>query len=263
MDECAQPEWEIGVPTYRFIASLLCMLLPAVALADAPAFDRPGFAFATSTLPTGTFDWEQGLPDLQSDSRAGVHSTLYAADTTVRFGLIETLEVQFSSAAWNRLDLRSARTSTRTQGVGDSGLALKWAPELANKDVSLAVLGGVTFATGDAAFTNGRPIYSAGATIARDLGAGRAVTMYANVNRSGGTNTWTLAPSFSFALTDQIGGYVELGRTFGGGASSTMAGAGLTWLLHERVQFDIYERHGITSGSPDRQAGFGISVFWN
>jgi hypothetical protein len=228
-------------------------MLPAVALADAPAFDRPGFAFATSTLPPSSWDWEQGLPDLQRDSADGVRSTIYSADTTLRFGVMPTLEVQVSASPWNRLDVRA----------GDSGFAVKWAPALANKELSLAFLGGVTFDTGAAAFANGRPSYSLGATIGRDLGAGRAITLYTNVNRSGGANTWTLAPAFGFPLTEQLAGYVEAGRIAGGGVSSTLAGGGLTWLLHDRVQFDVYARHGVTSSSPDLQAGFGICVFWN
>ena len=238
-------------------------MLPAAALADAPAFDRPGFAFATSTLPPGSFDWEQGLPDLQRDSTAGVRSTIYSADTTLRFGVAPTLEVQVSGSPWNRIEVRAAGTSSQTQGAGDSGFALKWAPALASKDLALAFLGAVTFDTGAAAFTNGRPVYSFGTTIGRDLGAGRTVTLYANVTRSGGANTWTIAPSLEFPLTEQIGGYVEVGRSAGDGTSSTLAGGGLTWLLHDRVQFDVYARHGVTSSSPDLQAGFGICVFWN
>jgi len=74
--------------------SIIFLFLPATALADAPAFDRPGFAFATATLPPGSMDWEQGFPDLQRDETDGVRSTLYAANTTLRFGVTPTLEVQ-------------------------------------------------------------------------------------------------------------------------------------------------------------------------
>ena len=243
--------------------SIIFLFLPATALADAPAFDRPGFAFATATLPPGSMDWEQGFPDLQRDETNGVRSTLYAANTTLRFGVTPTLEVQVSGSPWNRLDTRAGGMTTQTQGAGDSGFAVKWAPALANKELSLAVLGAVTLDTGAAAFTNGHPVYSLGATIGRDLGAGRTVTLYTNVGRSDGANTWTIAPAFGFPLTEQIGGYVEAGRIAAGGASSTLAGGGLTWLLHDRMQLDIYARSGLTSGSPDLQAGFGICLSWN
>jgi hypothetical protein len=239
---------------------LLCAQL---AHADAPAFDRPGIAFAASVLPAGMFDWEQGLPDLTHNSTDGVRSTFYTADTRLRFGLGSTLEIQLAGSLWNRLDMRAAGISSNSEGAGDTAIALKWAPALSSKGVTLAVLGAVTFDTGSAAFTNGRPIYSLGATIARDMGAGRSIGFYANVDHSGNTNTWTLSPTFSFPISGSLGGYVEAGRVFGSGASSTVAGGGLTLLVHNRVQLDVYARHGFTSSSPDVQAGFGVSVYWN
>ena len=249
----------------RFFRNPIALLLlgPAVAFADVPAFDRPGFAFASSTLPAGTWDLEQGLPDLQRDNSEGVHSTLYGADTTLRWGLTRNVEVQLTGSAWNRLDMRAAGVSTRSEGMGDTGIAIKWAPTLPSKDLTLAILGGVTFATGDRAFTNGQASYALGATLARDLGAGRSLGLYANLNRSGGASTWTLAPSFNFSINEQVGAFVEAGRVFGGGTSSTLVGGGVTWLLHERVQLDLYERRGVTSRNPDEQAGFGVSIYWN
>lgn len=247
----------------HLLAGLLWLLLPSTARAAAPEFDRPGIAFATSTLPAGAFDWEQGLPDVQRDDAGGVRSTLYSADTTLRFGLTSTFELQLGGAAWNRLDTRSAGVGTHSEGGGDTKIAVKWAPALTSRDVSIAFLAGVTEATGAAAFSNGRPQYSLGATIGRDLGAGRALAMYANVNRSGGTTTWTFSPNYSFPLTDGVGGYVEAGRTFGGGATGTVAGGGLTWLLYKRVQLDVFGLRGMSGQSPDVQAGIGISAFWH
>ena len=239
------------------------LLLCAIAAhADTPAFDRPGISFATSVLPAGSFDWEQGLPDYVHDDAGGLRSTAYIADTTVRIGLTSTFEVQVAGSAWNRLDLRYAGMSAHSEGAGDTKLALKWAPALASKDVTLAMLGSVTFATGAPAFTNGRCIYSLGATIARDLGDGRSLAFYANVDHSGGEDTWTLSPNFGFPISGNLGGYIEAGHTFGGGASSTVAGGGLTWLLRDRVQLDVYGLRGLTTRSPDVQAGFGVSVFF-
>jgi hypothetical protein len=244
------------------VSGLLCMLVPVAARADAPAFDRPGIAFSPAVLPAGSFDWEQGLPDLQYDNTDGIRSTFYTADTTVRLGLTSTLEAQVAGSLWNRLDLRAAGMASQVAGAGDTRLALKWVPALSIKDLSLGVLGSLTMDTGSAAFTNGRPIYSLGAVLGRDLGAGRSMAAYANVDHSGGSNVWTLSSNLGFPIRGNVGGYVEAGRVFGGGISSTVAGGGLTWLLHERVQFDLYARRGLTSRSPDLQAGFGFSVFW-
>jgi hypothetical protein len=241
---------------------LLLLLLPVAAHADAPSFDRPGISFSPAVLPAGSFDWEQGLPDLQYDNTGGIHSRFFTADTTLRLGLTSTMEAQLAGSLWNRLDLRAAGTKSRVEGTGDTKLALKWAPALSIKDLSFALLGAVTLDTGSAAFTNGRAIYSLGAVLGRDLGSGRSIAAYANVDHSGSSNVWTLSSNFGFPIRENLGGYVEAGRVFGGGTSSTVAGGGLTWLLRERVQFDLYGRRGLTSSSPDLQAGFGISVFW-
>ena len=251
-----------GLRKYLLIPSFLCVLLPVAAHADAPSFDRPGISFSPAVLPAGSFDWEQGLPDLQYDNTDGVRSRFYTADTTLRLGLTSTLEVQLAGSLWNRLDLRVAGMTSHAEGAGDAKLALKWVPTLSIKDVSLGILGSATADTGSTAFTNGRPIYSLGAVLGRDLGSGRSIAAYANVDHSGGSNLWTLSSDFGFPIRGNLAGYIEVGRAFGGGSSSTVAGGGVTLLLHERIQFDLYGRSGLTSGSPDLQAGFGISVFW-
>ncbi len=241
-------------------ASLLAFVQPC--LADAPPFDRPGIGFASAVLPAGSFDWEQGLPDLQRDSGGGVRTTTYTADTLFRFGLTSTLELQLSGSPWNRTTIHAPGIHAHADGAGDTALGLKWAPALANKQWTLAFLGSVNFDTGSAAFTNGRTVTSLGAAATRDLGDGRSLELYANDAHAGGADTWTFSANYGFPIHGNFGGYIETARVAGGGTSSSFAGAGITWLLHERVQFDLYVDSGLTSRSPDLLAGFGISVFW-
>ncbi len=230
--------------------------------ASAPPFDRPGIAFATSTLPVGSFDWEQGVPDVVHDNTGGVRTTLYSSDTILRYGLMPTLEVQVGGSLWNRLDAHGINVDHRSTGSGDTTIAAKWAPTLKSDNVTIAFLGAITLDTGTSAFTNGRPIYSLGTTVSRDLQAGRAIAAYLNASNNGGSTTWTFSPNISFPVTSNIGAYVEAGRTVGGDAAGTVAGGGMTWLLHDRVQFDIYGLRRIQGHAPDLQAGLGVSVFW-
>jgi hypothetical protein len=242
--------------------SALAMFFAPLARADAPAFDRPGISFSTSVLPAGSFDWEQGLPDMERDHGDGVWTTTQSAGTNFRFGLGNDLEMQLSSSLWNRLDQHDAVSSSRLTGVGDTKVSLKWAPSLASKDWSLAVLGGVSFDTGTAAFSNGQQVTSLGATVARDLGGNRSFAAYANVDHSGGADTWTLSTNYGFPLAGNFAGYVEAGRSFGTGTPASVAGGGVTWLFHDRLQLDVYARCGLTAESPDLQAGTGISLYW-
>jgi hypothetical protein len=240
----------------------LALLGAPAAWADAPAFDRPGISFSTSVLPAGTFDWEQGLPDLERDHGDGVWSTSQSAGTNFRFGLGNELELQLSGSPWNRLDQHDATSSQRLSGAGDTRVSLKWAPALASKDWSLAVLGGVSFDTGSAAFSNGQQVASLGATVARDLGANRSLAAYANVDHSGGADTWTLSANYGFPLGGNFAGYVEAGRSFGTGMPASVAGGGVTWLVRDRLQLDLYARWGLSNESPDLQAGAGVSLYW-
>ncbi|MFC3567732.1 transporter, partial [Xanthomonas dyei] len=58
---------------------------------DAPAFDRPGIPFAAEVLQPGAFAWEQGLPDASTDRADGQRTTLYTADTVLRFGVSDSM----------------------------------------------------------------------------------------------------------------------------------------------------------------------------
>ncbi|HTD29204.1 MAG TPA: transporter [Xanthomonadaceae bacterium] len=252
-------------PAIRMVLPLSALLYTQFAHADdyVPQFDRPSISYAPSVLPARSFDWEQGLPDFQHFNIDGVRSTTYNADTELRFGLGSSLELQVAGTPWNELDVHSAGFSSSVEGAGDTSLALKWAPTMPIKSLSFAMLGKVTFDTGSAAFSNGRAIYSLAAATSSDLGGSRSLGFYANVDHSGSVNTWTLSPNFNFPISGNLSGMVEAGRIFGGGVpSSTVVGGALSWLLRNRVQFDVFARRGLTSSSPDYQGGFGISVFW-
>ena len=240
----------------------LLLACTATARADAPPFDRPSFSFAPATLPAGSFDWEQGLPDMERDSDGGVRTTTYTADAVLRYGLTSNLEVQLHTSPWNRMTVRAGALHASVEGAGDSALGIKWAPSLDSKTWTLAILGLVSFDTGSAAFTNGHTVTSLGVAATRDLGDGRSLEFYANDDHGAGRNTWTLSANYGFPIRGDIGGYVETARVAGNGNSASLVGGGIVWLLHDRLQFDLYADGGLTSRSPDLLAGFGVSLFW-
>jgi len=243
-------------------ACLLAYAIAPAAWADAPAFDRPGMGFAPAVLPAGSFDWEQGLPDIERDSDGGVRSTTLSADTLFRFGLASTLELQLAGSPFNRTTVRGAGLRAHATGAGDTAIALKWAPALDSKTNALALLGAVSFDTGSDAFTNGTTVASFGMAASHDLGGNRSLGFYANVDHGGGLSTWTASASLGFPVHGDLGGYVEFARIAGGGSSSSLAGTGLAWTLHDRVQLDASVDVGLTRHSPDWLAGVGVSVFF-
>lgn len=236
--------------------------MPAFADDAAPSFDRPGFGFASSVLPAGSFDWEQGLPDMERDSAGSAHSTLYTADTEIRVGIGSNLELQLHASPWNEFDFHAPGISGSVTGAGDTALGVKWAPSLSSKNWTLGVLGQVSFDTGSDNFTAGHTVTTLAVEATRDLGGSHTLAFNATVNLGGGQTTWSTAANFGFPIQGNFSGYVQAGHFGGGGINSSLAGAGLVWLVGNRVQFDLGANAGLSNRSPDYQAGFGVSVFF-
>jgi hypothetical protein len=251
-------------------SALLVSLLfcGAVHAQDAPpdiAFDRPGIGFAASTLPRGGVALEAGLPSFSRDrDDAGVLTTQYSADITLRIGLAEHLELQAFTSPWNHLRVapRDAPAG-RSSGAGDVGVGLKVALPLSSEKHAVALLASTTFATGSRDFSEGATQYALGASYEYDFDDRWTGALYANVTRGGSEDSVTWAPSVSFAATETVSTYLELGFTDTHGEPSTrIAGAGVTWMVKPRVQLDASFDVGLNDDSPDVQAGLGVSVYF-
>lgn len=236
---------------------------------DAPpdiAFDRPGIGFAASTLPRGGVALEAGLPSFSRDrDDAGVLSTQYSADINLRIGLAEHLELQAFTSPWNHLRVAPRDApAERSSGAGDVGVGLKVALPLSSEKHAVALLATTTFATGSRDFSEGATQYALGASYEYDFNDRWTGALYANVTRGGSENSITWAPSVSFAATDTVSTYLEVGFTDAHGEPSTrIAGGGVTWMVAPTVQLDASFDVGLDDDSPDTQAGLGISVYFD
>lgn len=242
---------------------LSLLMACAAAHAETVSFDRPGIAFSTATLASGTFAIEQGLPDVVHDSGGGEQATLYSAGTVLRVGLTPATEIQLGTALFNRLETDTSAGKSSTNGYGDSSVALKARLPSASDSFSWAVLGGIGLDTGEDAFTAGATQYSLGLTGSWDLSDTLAFVLYTNADRLHGENIWTFSPSLSFSLNDRLSAYVQAGASFVDGSEDYLAGAGLAWMLTPRVQLDLYADGGLTADSTDLMAGFGVSVYFD
>jgi hypothetical protein len=241
------------------------VVIAAYAHADGPAFDRPGIAFAPSTLPASSFAWEQGLPDFQQDRSNGVTQRVYAASTRLRYGMTDRWEVQLAVPLFERIDTTGSGQAFAAAGAGDLAAALKLSLTSGTGPFSMALLGTVSVPTARRDLGNGSEQYSFGATAGWSLSSSQSVAFYANVDVLNGDATWTLSPNWSFALSESFGGYLEAGYQSGnarGQADNAVAGGGLTWMVRPNVQLDIYGLGGLTKASTDLAAGCGVSVFF-
>jgi hypothetical protein len=245
-----------------FSCALLACAGTLPVLADAPDFDRPGAGFATSVLPAWTVALEQGLPTYQRQNDGGLVSSQYTADTIWRLGLGGMTELQLGGSVWNQLFTHGVGPRTQTEGRGDSSLALKVVPA-GEGSFSWGMLGQITFADGDRAFTNGARKYTLGTTVQWQPSETYATTLFLNVDRLRGKNTWTLAPNFNFQLNKKLMVYLEsdLIRDPVDG-DELLGGGGVALMLGERTQIDAHVLHRLGTHGPDLVTGLGVAVFF-
>ncbi len=221
---------------------------------DAPAFDRPGIPFAAEVLRPGAFAWEQGLPDASTDRSGGQRITQYTADTVLRLGLSQHVELQLGSDSYNW----QHGGGERVRGGGDSHFGLKVALPSQSDSFHWAALGSYSVPTGSPAFSDGYA-RELGVTASWDLAQQRALALYVNYARDNDGHTWTLSPNYTFFSGEHFSSYVEAGFD-SGSEHSRVAGAGGAWQLPHAMQLDVSVLRGLTSRSPDWQGGIGLSI---
>ncbi|MBB3865049.1 hypothetical protein FHY29_002056 [Xanthomonas arboricola] len=221
---------------------------------DAPAFDRPGIPFAAEVLQPGVFAWEQGLPDASTDRSDGQRITQYTADTVLRLGLFQNVELQVGSDSYNWQHGGGAHV----RGGGDSHIGLKVALPSQSDSFHWAALGSYSVPTGSPAFSDGYA-RELGVTASWDLAQQRALALYVNYARDSDGHTWTFSPNYTFFSGDHFSSYVEAGFDTGS-EHSRVAGAGGAWQLPHAMQLDVSVLRGLTSESPDWQGGIGLSI---
>ncbi|HQR48530.1 MAG TPA: transporter [Steroidobacteraceae bacterium] len=239
-------------------------LVGTLAHADGPAFDRPGIAFSSTTMPAHSVTWEQGLLDFQRDQSGGVTQDAYVVDARLRYGLADRWEVQLAAPLYDEIDTHGSGQGLTTAGVGDLSLAVKLALTPRDDRFTMSMLGVVSFPTGNEDIGAGAEQYSLGATLGWTLSDSQSLAFYTNVDLLAGDATWTFAPSWNFDLGETVGGYVEAGYqpAAHGDPANALAGAGLMWLVKPTVQLDAYFLKGLTSESTDLAAGCGVSIFF-
>ena len=129
------------------------------ALADTPAFDRPGISFSTSTIPRGSLAIELGVPDFLHESSGGRTSTAYRFDTNFRTGLSQAVELELAAPVYNYDHTDDGQRSDWVTGFGDTTLSLKATLPSRSPKFSWAVLGSATFVSGAKAFTGATTQY--------------------------------------------------------------------------------------------------------
>lgn len=239
---------------YGLLAAVLLMGGIAGAHADDnPGYDRPGLGFTPAVLKVGDLTWEQGLPDASRQDG----STLYNADTLLRFGLGKNLELQAGSS-WNWL----RADGYRSQGRGSSSLGLKFALP-ASGAFSWGLLGSVTFSDGARDFRADPRQYLAGAAFNWQLDARNSAALYVQDVRAGGKDSTLLAINDGYAFSPAFSIYAEAAWQHDASqGDGSQVGAGLAWLPTPRVQLDASFRRRLAGHADSWDAGLGLAVYF-
>lgn len=243
------------------VAAIACGCTARVAFADdlTIATDRPGILYGTAVVPPGHVQIEAGVPTWQRSGSGDERDTLITTPTYLRIGVSDAFEFQIADSPFNRDHARGAAGGASVSGAGDLQLGVKWLLRSADSHgPGLALIGYASLPTGSRAFSAGRPGYNlnlvgswnlAGDTnFGAMLGATRMPIANGDHADSG-----IVAVNLSRSFSERFGGYVEAGwfPALRNAQSTTLAGAGLTFMVTRRFQLDGFFDRGLNKVSPD------------
>lgn len=246
--------------------TLLALVVLGMSSASfAVEFERPGTGFSTSTIPVGKLAWEQSLANAhyfedQNEQGQTVKHTLVYADTLLRTGLSDDVELQlgWQGPAWSKTKI--AGQSSEQDGLGDVSIAVKKSIDLDDDKLSMAVLAQAVIATGNASFSVQDDIYTLASSInyAYSEGLTTGLSMFYSVQ----DGQWraTAVPNLNYALNDKWAGYSELVSSKAESEDYEYGlGSGVMYQVNSRLQLDAGVGVGL-NGTADRyQASLGFA----
>lgn len=251
--------------TQQTFVALATLGLTSLSFAADYSFDRPGTGFSTSTVPVGQLAWEQSLAnahylEYQNDAGQTVKHTQIYADTLLRTGLSDDLELQlgWQGPAWSKTKV--AGQSVEDDGLGDVSIGLKKAINLDDEQLSMALLAQAVLATGDDQFSLQDDVYSIGSTVsfAYNQDVTTAMSMFYAVQ----DGRWrvTAVPTLEYNFSPKLGGYSELVYSKAEGQDYEYGlGSGLLYQVNSRLQLDASVGLALNGQHDHYQAALGFT----
>lgn len=232
------------------------------------AFDRPGVGMSTGITPVGQLAWEQALANAhyqktKDDNGLMQEITQLHADTLLRTGLADNLELQlgWQGPGWSRV--KSAGQSVEEDGLGDVSIGLKHAIDLNDEKLSIAVLAEAQIATGNDGFSAEEDIYSLSSAVAyayNDL-----LTTSISMRYEWQDSNWALqaVPGIQYQLSDKWAGFSEFIYHKAESQKVEYAlGSGLIYALNARTQLDASVGVDLNGADKSYHAGLGVAFLF-
>jgi hypothetical protein len=196
--------------------------------------------------------------DRHNPEREELRQTAWSiGSTNVRVGLTARSELQFVMDGYRDVESRSPDTTERRRGLGDLTVRAKW--NLWGNDEGVSALGLMPFVKLPTAREGlGNDSVEGGFIVpyASDLGSGwgfGAMTeiVVRNDADDGHASIWVNTATISRALTEKLGGFVEIATATGEGKPVATANWGLTYAVDENLQLDLGVNIGLTRSADD------------
>ena len=243
----------------RLPALLVLVLAGPVVAQSAISTDRPGLTSNPTVVPMGAFQVEVGTPQF---TQFGDDVTLINAPTQLRYGITPRLEARVFSTLYNSF---SVGDDGNAAGFGDVEVGFKYQLLTAapGGTPNLSFIPTVIIPTGEDGFTVGDPVINANVAAGFALPSALGITLLAGATiptAEGANVTANLVALVGRSFTPQLSGYVEAGAFPTDGATPLYGGAGLAYLVSNRVQLDAFFDAGLNDDALDLIAGVGISA---
>jgi len=230
--------------------------------------DRPDFTEGSQPIEMGHLQLETGYSfqkDDQSDIETKTHTV---AESLLRVGIMNELELRFSWDAYQKETEDSTRSKSTLEGSGDIALGFKGRllqQSGLQPDLSLILELGIP--TGSAPDSSDKVVPTAKIIWAYELTDTLGVasninfsTPYEDTNRFLET---AASLSLAQALYKDIGAYVEYFGFYANSAAPDQSGTnylngGFTWGATENLQFDISAGFGLDEDADDLFGGVGL-----
>ncbi|RNI28971.1 transporter [Rufibacter latericius] len=224
--------------------------------------DRPDQTEASSVVPRGTFQFENGFQK-QVTNQKGLRSEEYLYPSTlIRWGVLDRMELRLITEL-RQSRLNQERSRLRAAGLNAIAVGTKiYVTEEKGLLPEISFIGHLTLPSGSSEF---RPAFvapeirfSLSHTLTDKLSLGYNLGYEWDGDTPTGTGIYTLALGTDFS--DRWGSYIEL---FGEKPEnlnwSHSADGGITFSPWYNIQFDFSAAIGISENAPDYYLGAGMS----
>lgn len=259
--------------TASFLVGLGLFMGPPPARAEAIATDRPDFVESSDVVGSGHVQLETGL-SFEKNREDGVTSRLRTTPTLLRMGVSDSVEFRVETDGHSREQTRDTATGATSvaHGYSDVSLGLKWHTQDGDEKTGKPAIAWLLHAdidSGSSAFRGQGVRPSLRAVAEWELPQEASVGVMGGVvlDRREDDHRFTagiLAVTLGKSWTPKWRTFIELaGQQLAArrnGGSVVTFDTGVTYLVSDSVQLDLFASRGLNHTTPDLQWGVGLSI---